>query len=242
MPENKKENLHEGHRQRVKNRFLNHGLDSFEDHQVLEALLFYAVPKKDTNELAHVLLNTFGSLDKVFEADYNDLIKVKGIGENTASLIKFCQMLSRRYIFSTFEEDSVIRLIEPKKIKDYCRNLFKGEKNEVVYAIALDSELFFIDQMKINSGVPNKVDVPFRVLTDFAIKSNCTRLILTHNHPNGSMIPSKADIEATDDISEQLASVDVDLVDHIVVGKNGVTSIKECNPNLSAWDYLNGYF
>ena len=242
MPENKKENPHEGHRQRVKNRFLKYGLDSFEDHQVLEALLFYAVPKKDTNELAHLLLNTFGSFDKVFEADYEELKKVKGIGENAASLIKFFQMLSRRYIYSTFVQDGEIRLNESKILKNYCKNLFKGEKKEVVYAIALDSDLYLMEQMKLNTGEPNKVDIPFRTLTEFAIKCNCTRMVLTHNHPNGSMIASRADIDATDDIAEQLESVDVELVDHIVVGKNGVTSIRECNPHISAWSNGNGLF
>lgn len=240
MPENKKENPHEGHRQRVKNRFLKHGLDSFEDHQVLEALLFYAVPKKDTNELAHLLLKTFGSIDKVFEADYDDLIKVKGIGENAASLIKFFQMLSKRYVYSTFVQDGVIRLNEPQKMMDYCKNLFKGEKKEIVYAIALDSELFLIDKMAINSGEPNKVDVPFRRLTEFAIKCNCTRMVLAHNHPNGSKMASRVDTLATGEIAEQLGSVDVELVDHIVVGRNGVTSIRECDPTNIAWRSSNG--
>ena len=242
MPENKKENPHEGHRQRVKNRFLKYGLDSFEDHQILEALLFYAVPKKDTNELAHLLLNTFGSIDKVFEADYDDLIKVKGIGENAASLIKFFQMLSKRYIYSTFVRDGEVRLNDPEILKDYCKNLFKGEKTEVVYAIALDSDLYFMDQMKINTGEPNMVKISFRKLTEFAIKCNCTRMVLTHNHPNGSMIASRKDLNATDDLAEQLGSVDVELVDHIVVGKDGVISIRECNPHISAWSKFNGMF
>lgn len=242
MPENKKENPHEGHRQRVKNRFLKYGLESFEDHQVLEALLFYAVPKKDTNELAHLLLNTFGSFDKVFEADYDDLIKVKGIGENAASLIKFFQMLSKRYIHSTFVQDGEIRLNESKILKSYCKNLFKGEKKEIVYAIALDCDLYLMDQMMINTGEPNKVDIPFRKLTEFAIKCNCTRMVLTHNHPNGSMIASRTDLDATDEVAEQLGSVDVELVDHIVVGKDGVTSIRECSPNISAWSNQNGLF
>lgn len=242
MPENKKDNPHEGHRQRVKNRFLKHGLDSFEDHQVLEALLFYAVPKKDTNELAHLLLNTFGSLDKVFEADYDELIKVNGIGENTASLIKFSQMLSQRYIYSTFVEDGHIRLNDPKIVKDYCRNLFKGEKKEIVYALALDSELYLIDKMKINSGEPDRVDIPFRTITEFAIKCNCTRMVLTHNHPNGSMLASRPDVFATTDVSEQLASVDIELVDHIVVGRNGASSIRETDPNNVAWRDKDGWF
>lgn len=239
MPENKNANPHEGHRQRVKNRFLKHGLDSFEDHEVLEALLFYAVPKKDTNELAHLLINTFGSFDKVFEADYNDLIKINGIGENAASLIKFFQMMSKRYIFSTFSYEGETKLNDVKTLKDYCKNLFRGEKKEIVYAIALDSELVLVEKMKINVGEANKVELPFRKLTEFAFKYNCTRMVLAHNHPNGSMIASRSDVDATEDIAELLASVDIELVDHIVVGKNGVSSIKECNPNSSAWEYFN---
>ena len=97
-------NLHEGHRQRVKERFLKHGIDSFSDIQFLETLLFYAVPKKDTNDTAHLLLNTFGSLKKVFEASYEDLTKVKGIGENAASLIKFFQKKKKRYLQIAYAE------------------------------------------------------------------------------------------------------------------------------------------
>ena len=242
MPESKKENPHEGHRQRVKEIFLKNGLDSFEDHRVLEILLYYAIPKKDTNETAHLLLNTFGSLDKVFEAEYADLTKVKGIGENAASLIKFFQMLSKRYVYSTFVQDGKIRLNEAKKLKNYCKALFKGEKKEIVYAIALDSDLYLIEKMKLNTGEPNRVDVPFRTLTEFAIKCNCTRMVLAHNHPNGSMIASRNDVEATVDIAEQLESVDVELVDHIVVGRDGVVSIRECDPHISAWRSNNGMF
>lgn len=242
MPENKKENPHEGHRQRVKKLFLEHGLDGFEDHQVLEALLFYAVPKKDTNETAHLLLNTFGSIDKVFEADYDDLTEVKGIGENAASLIKFFQMLSKRYVYSTFVADGVIRLNDPQKLMDFCRSLFKGEKKEIVYAIALDSELYLMHKTVINIGEPDMVDISFRKLTEFAIKSNCTRMVLTHNHPNGSKIPSRVDIDSTREIAEQLGSVDVELVDHIVVGKNGASSIRECDPVNCAWRNKNGWF
>ena len=242
MPENMKENPHEGHRQRVKNRFLKYGLDGFEDHQVLEALLFYAVPQKDTNELAHLLLKTFGSLDKVFEADYEDLVKVKGIGENTASLIKFFQMLSKRYLNSTFVKDGRIRLNNPRKLKSYCKSLFKGENNEVVYAIALDSELYLMDLVKMNTGEPNQVDISYRKLVEFAIKCNCTRMVLTHNHPNASMMASRTDVNVTSEIASQLAQVNVELVDHIVVGRNGASSIREGNHDIKAWSVQNGPF
>lgn len=242
MPENKKENPHEGHRQRMKNRFLKHGLESFDDHQVLEVLLFYAVPKKDTNELAHTLLNKYGSLDKVFEAEYDDLIQIKGVGENIASLIKFFQMLSRRYISSTFDYEGVVRLNDVKKMTSYCANLFKGEKREIVYAIALDDELYLIDKMKISEGIANKVEVSIRRLTEFAFKCNCTRMVLTHNHPNGSMLASRADIEVTENIADVLSSVDVELVDHIVVGRGGAASMRERNRDCNAWDDRHGWF
>ncbi len=105
MPE-KKPNLHEGHRKRVKERFIKFGVDSFTDVQLLETLLFYAVPKKDTNDTAHLLLDTFGgTFAKVLNADYKELVKVNGIGENAASLIKFVQMVSKKYLISSFAED-----------------------------------------------------------------------------------------------------------------------------------------
>lgn len=242
MPEIKKANPHEGHRQRMKNRFLKHGLESFDDHQVLEVLLFYAVPKKDTNELAHTLLNRFGSLDKVFEAEYDELIKINGVGENIASLIKFFQMLSRRYMHSTFAYEGAIRLNDTKKLSNYCENLFKGEKNEVVYALALDDELYLIDKVKISEGIANKVALPFRKLMEFAFKCNCTRMVLTHNHPNGSMLASRVDIEATENIADMLSSVDVDILDHIVVGRDGATSMRECNLDCDAWEHNSEWF
>lgn len=234
-------NPHEGHRERMKGQFREHGMGFFQDHQVLEMLLFYAIPKKDTNETAHALLDKFGSLDKVLEADYEELMTVKGVKENSATLIRFVQALAQRYVEATFSYDGVAKLNDAEKLKDYCKNLFKGEKDEVIYAIALDSELTVVDKKKLNVGIANQVELPFRKLTEFAFKCNCTRLVLSHNHPNGSMIASRADINATEKAAELLANVDIEIVDHIVVGKNGVSSIKECNPDCDAWFYFNEF-
>lgn len=230
MAENKT-NIHEGHRQRVKDRFLRFGVDSFTDVQLLEALLFYAVPKKDTNETAHLLLDTFGgTFAKVLEADYNELIKVKGVGENAASLLKFFQMASKRYLISSFaaEDDEVKKRVTGQSfLCDYCNNLFLGCKNEVLYAIALDNELVVRCHEVISEGDPGRVNLPARRIVEFALKNNCDRIALAHNHPNGSSQASRNDISATADLAEVLEGLGIELIDHIIVGKYGATSMHE---------------
>lgn len=241
MADAENKNVHEGHRQRVKERFLNYGLDSFTDVQFLEALLFYAVPKKDTNETAHLLIKTFGSLKKVIEASYSDLTKVKGVGENAASLIKFFQMASKKYLDIAYVDTKEKKYDTPKKLKRYCMQLFLGEKREMVYAIALDSDLAIIGKEALNTGDPDSVFLSYRKLTEFVHKSNTKRIVLTHNHPNGSEMVSRSDIEATREAAELLYKIDVELVDHIVVGKTGATSMNEEDIGEDVWDRFRAY-
>ena len=226
MGEEKKENLHEGHRKRVKERFLKHGLESFTEIQVLETLLFYAVPKKDTNETAHLLLNTFGSLKKVFEADYDMLLKVNGIGENAASLIKFFQMASKRYLELVYMEQQETVYNTPDSLMDYCKRLFLGEKKELVYVIGLDADLVIVNKELINEGCPDNSSIPFRKITDFVSKSNISRIVITHNHPNGLFLASQADIAITQDLVQVMEQIGIDVVDHIIVGKTGAASMR----------------
>ncbi len=234
-------NVHEGHRQRVKERFLKHGLDSFTDIQLLETLLFYAVPKKDTNETAHFLINTFGSLKKVFEASYEDLTKVKGIGDNAASLIKFFQMASKKYLELAYKETDEKIYNSPEKLKEYCMQLFLGEKKEMVYGVALDCDLAIIRKEALNTGVSDNVFLSYRKLTEFIHKNNTSRIVITHNHPNGSEMVSRSDIDATRDTAELLDQISVELVDHIVVGKTGATSMKEEQIAKDVWEKFRAY-
>lgn len=235
-------NLHEGHRQRVKERFLKHGIDSFSDIQFLETLLFYAVPKKDTNDTAHLLLNTFGSLKKVFEASYEDLTKVKGIGENAASLIKFFQMGSKRYLQIAYAESVENKYDTPQKLKEYCKRLFLNEKREMIYAIALDCDLAITAYEALNTGHPDSVYLSYRRITEFIYKSNTSRIVLTHNHPNGAELVSRNDVETTRNVAELLDQLAVEFVDHIVVGKNGeATSMKEEDIADDVWRLFRAY-
>lgn len=230
MAENKT-NLHEGHRQRVKERFLKFGVESFTDVQLLETLLFYAVPKKDTNDTAHLLLDTFGgTFAKVVEADYEELLKVKGIGENAASLMKFFQMAARKYLISSFSEadDAVKRTVTGQSaLCEYCSNLFLGCKNEVLYVIALDHELMVTAKEIIMEGDPGKVQLSQRKVLEFVLKNNCDRIALAHNHPGGSSQASRSDVNTTSDLAEFLDKIDIELVDHIIVGKYGAVSMRD---------------
>ena len=236
----KKPNIHEGHRKRVKERFLKFGVDSFTDVQLLEALLFYAVPKKDTNDTAHLLLNTFGgTFAKVLNADYKELLKVNGIGENTASLIKFVQMASKKYLISSFAEDddALKRTVSGRSLLcDYCANLFLGCKNEVLYAIALDDELMVISYEIIAQGDPGRVEISERKIAEFVLKNNCERIAMAHNHSNGSSQPSREDIFATNETAELLEKLGVELVDHIIVGKYGPTSMRDSVMSDKIWN------
>lgn len=237
MPENKP-NIHEGHRKRVKERFLRFGIESFTDVQLLEALLFYAVPKKDTNDTAHLLLDTFGgTFAKVLNADFKELIKVKGVGENAASLIKLVQMLSKKYLISSFTvDDSLSRTVDENSyLCQYCANLFLGCKNEMLYAIALDDELIVISHEVMAEGDPGKVDISDRKIVEFVLKNNCKRVALAHNHPNSSSQPSREDVFATNELSELLAKIDVELVDHIIVGKYGAVSMRDSAMSDRVW-------
>lgn len=226
MGEEKKQNLHEGHRKRVKERFLKHGLESFTEVQVLETLLFYAVPKKDTNETAHLLLNTFGSLKKVFEADYEQLLAVDGIGENAASLIKFFQMASKRYLELVYAEHEEATYNTPESLMDYCKQLFLGEKKELIYVIGLDADLVIVNKELIADGSPDSVYIPNRKIMDFVYKTNISRIVITHNHPNGMCLASHADIETTGELVELMDQIEVEVVDHIIVGKTGASSMR----------------
>lgn len=221
------ENLHSGHRQRMKNRFLEYGIDSFHDYELLEMILYYSIPKKDTNEIAHRLLNTFGTLKDVFDADFSELITVNGIKENSATLIKLFQKTTQRYWEDEFSDDGRIDLSTPEKLMQYCKTLYLGEKNEMIYALALDNNLHLMTRKLISEGMPNRVELGIGQVIDFAIKKGTGILVLSHNHPSGISMPSNEDLTLTNRYFIALRDIGIILHDHIVVGSDGATSMKE---------------
>ena len=211
------QNIHKDHRNRTKERFRQEGLEKFEDHQVLELLLFYTIPMKDTNPLAHELINTFGSLNKVFDASIEDLTTVEGIQTQSATFIKMIPQLCSRYYaekvaVTANTEDNIIDYIAQKLIAKFIR-----EVNEVMYLICLDNSLNIICFQKLGEGTTDAVSILTRKILEIAIRNNANSVIIAHNHPTGLALPSKKDRQTTTQLYNTLNSVSIKLLDHIIV-------------------------
>lgn len=215
--EKKKKNTvdHSGHRERMRHRFVSEGLSSFQPHNVLELLLFFSVPRADTNEIAHRLLREFGSLSGVFDAPLTSLKKVEGIGEHSAILIKMIPELCRRYL-EDYSAD-VKTISGSEEAADYLIPKFIGYTSEVFYMLCLDNKGNIKKCSLISEGGFNYTDANTRKIMEEVISTNATSVILSHNHPHGVAVPSKADGVVTKQISELLAGIDVRLVDHIII-------------------------
>ena len=223
-------NLHEGHRGRLKNRFLNNGLESFEDHNILEMLLFYSIPRKDTNDIAHELIHHFGSLKAVFDADFDELIKFKGISENSATLIKMIPAISRAYLTNKSNKKPVLDNVSA--IKEFLFHTYFGETKEVVYLILLNNKFELISLERIHEGSVNSAQIELRKLVDLIVKKNASSIILAHNHPDGFPSPSYEDIQTTADLISTLNLIDIQLIEHFVVTENACTPIIHNTPHL----------
>ena len=218
----KKENPHSGHRQRLKERFLKTGLDNFQPHEILELLLFYSRPRIDTNEMAHALLNKFGNITKVFDADIQDIAEVDGVGENSAILIKMVPQLAKAYCFQAVADD---KLDTSKKVCNYFYNSFLGTRHEQLKVACLDDNLRVVACGTVIEGGLSSVSVNIRKIVEFTYRSKCEMIIIAHNHPNGDAYASDSDVKATEKIFPVLKSVGIRLLDHIVVSPKQALSM-----------------
>lgn len=220
----------------MKETVLEHGLDGLNDHQVLEVLLFYGVPNGDTNPTAHRLIERFGSLRGVLEADYSELVRITGIGENSASLIKFSQLLARRYLRAAcFKDSETLRFTDTDNLCRYYEGVFLGVPDEQIWAMALDCELGLIKEELIMKGTIGKVEFSPRLIADFAVRNRCSRVVLAHNHPNGASMPSNADVSVTALLVRVLSGLDIELADHIIVGMHGGISMRNSERAKIIW-------
>jgi DNA repair protein RadC len=217
--------MHEGHRQRIRRRVIEGGLDSFEPHQILELLLFYSIPRKDTNEIAHKLIDRFGSLSGVFEADIPELCKIKGISENSAVLLSVIPSLAR--IYSKDRWGDKPELDSSSKAGKYTINLFTGKNYECFYLIALDAQKRVQYAAQVHEGTINEAPIYPRLLVETALRHQANSVLIAHNHPGGSLKPSSADLEATKRIINALNAIDISVVDHIIVAGDKYFSFAE---------------
>ena len=215
-------NVHSGHRSRVKERFCETGLSSFADHNILEFVLFYSVPRKYTNVLAHNLIEHFGSLHAVFEASVERLMEVPGISYNSAVLIRLFPEVNKRYMLSKQGKRPSLNSVDIAA--EYAASLFIGDSVESFYIICLDSNNRVICCEKHSSGSVTSTDVRISTVIDCAVCHKAVGVILAHNHPSALARPSHDDISTTNKIKEILDRMQIKLIDHIIVGRNGKCS------------------
>lgn len=217
--------IHDGHRQRMKKRFLEHGLDNFDDVNVLELLLFYAQPRRDTNELAHALLEKFGSLAAVLEGSPAELKSVSGIGESAVGLLSLIPAVSRRYMIGKTPENEPVS--DAASAGRYFIPRFMYETEEVVLALLLDARNRPIDCLELSRGVVNAAEISSRKLAEMCLEHRVSSVILAHNHLSGVAFPSVEDDLCTRHLQQALRLIGVELSDHVVVAGCEYVSMRE---------------
>jgi len=220
--------LHEGHRKKVRERFKNEGSDSFNDHQLLELVLFNTIPRKDTNEIAHRMINAYGSLTALCDADPQDICNTCNVSENTAVAVSIVSALAKRYTRLKWNEQNEKTLLNsPDKAGAYAKTLFVEKHYECFYLICVNSQNKLNYAALVQNGTLNEVPVYTRIVVELALRYKACSVILAHNHPGGSLSPSQEDINITKTITAALDTVGIKVIDHIIVAFDDYFSLKE---------------
>lgn len=223
----KVKSIHAGHRERIRERLRTAGLGAFSEHEVLELLLTYAIPRVDVNPLAHDLIETFGSLNDVLNADESELLQVKGMGKNAALLLTMMPQLMRRYEMGMQRERSVILTLADAK--RYCAPLFIGAGEEQIYMICLDQAGHVLHRTLLHKGTVDQVMLHPRTVVQTALRHHAHAVILTHNHPSAVAEPSQADLDVTQRIGAALYMIGIKLADHLIfAGTSAFSIIRSC--------------
>jgi len=217
--------IHDGHRQKMRQRFMTGGLDGFADHEVLELLLFYAIPRRDTNPTAHRLLARYGSLSGVLEAPAEDLANVEGMGPGAAVFLKLVTGVFQRARLSGNGREIILNSTE--KAGAYLIERFAGERDEVIYQLCLDRKGKLLTCKRLDEGGADHADLNVRKLMENALLSGASAVILAHNHPSGIALPSPQDYAATQQIQAALKTIGVPLADHIIVADDDFVSMAD---------------
>ncbi len=216
--------IHDGHRERLKNKFLRTFGEGLEDHELIELLLFYGIPRVNTNEIAHRLFNRFGTIRGVLDAGIDDLCSVDGVGLNSSVLIKVVASLAGRYYLQSCDKRKAF--VTFSQIAEYLKALYIGASKEIIYLLLFNNSMKLIADERIGEGNVNGVILQIGKIVRRAIEENASYVIIAHNHPESLPIASNADIEATNRLKQSLDNVNIKLIDHFIVGSG------RCNPIL----------
>lgn len=216
--ENRKESIHSGHRDRMRARFLETGGRGMADHELLELLLYYGIPRRDTNDTAHRLMEAFGSFSGVLEADVDLLGDVEGIGPGAATYISLLGECAARYTKEKMESGSKKDVYDTaQKVVSYLATRYVGVDVERVYLLLFDNAMHMIDCFHVCDGSISGVTMSVRRITERAYRKGAAAAILAHNHPNGMASPSFEDIRITRRLAEAMRLLEIPLLEHYVI-------------------------
>lgn len=218
-----KNNPHAGHRERLRRRFLKEGLENFEDHQKLELLLTYAIPRVDVNDLAHALMAHFGSFSAVLDATHDELTSVPGIGESAATFLTLLPQVARAYLMD--KETRYPDFSDLHKLGTYLVSYYTAAKNEKLIAAFLNNRREMIDLVVLSEGTVNLSEVSLRRVAELALRKNVASFILAHNHPDGDAMPSEQDEQMTRHFADFFSKLGIPLAEHFVIGGNSYYGI-----------------
>ena len=229
MPEEKQPKqpkpIHADHRARMQARVRREGLESLAEHEALEYLLYFAIPRKNTNPIAHALIQRFGGFCRVLEASEEELTEVDGIGPSSARLIHAVLEFARYY--TLHKRGRRVRLKETEQAVEYVRPLFLGMQQEALYLIAMDDNYTPLRDIRVAEGLPNHVTFDINRLARAAVGTHCTCALLAHNHPSGLAVASQADFSTTVQIVKALGLLGFVVVDHIIVTASDASSMRQ---------------
>ncbi len=209
---------HAGHRERLRKRYAENGFSGFADHEILELLLTFAIPRINTNPQAHRLIDRFGSLTNVLEANQKDLEAVEGIGPQASTLLTMMLPLMREY-----EQKKLlprVRLTNYADLAAYCRTLYLGVCREEFYVLSMDADMHLLAAKCIARGTPTEVSALPRHVLEELLQNHAASAVISHNHPSGSELPSQEDMDITAAIERLLAGVGIRLYDHVLIAGN----------------------
>ena len=216
--------MHEKHRGRVRERYFAGGFENMDDRAVLEMLLFYCIPRKDTNPTAQLLLDAFGSLSGVLEASPDDLRSLRGIGDNAAAFLTMLPQVCKRYMTGTLTEKS-LWLDDFDSVSQFIKSSFLAEKSEKFMLMCFDGAGRLTNTCEIQ-GEKGQVAPDFSELLGFARRSRAVTVIIAHNHPDGVASPSREDVNSTKEFIKAFAQNDITLADHFIAGADGILSMR----------------
>ena len=217
--------IHDKHRERMRQRFIDSEGTGFEEYQLLELLLYNSIPRGDTNSMAHELINTFGGLKEVFDAPIHELKNVKGLGDRSAFSIKLAQKLAAAYIAPSKKRSIIIGNSET--VGEYLVPKYLGIHEEIIFMLSVDGKGKLLGCDEICRGNINSAEISFRKIVEVAISRKAVGVIISHNHPSGVAMPSQEDGNTTREMKKALALVNVTLMDHIIVADSDWISLAD---------------